>query len=75
MSKSFADRVVSQIEEDIPRYEYSCSFCGYEGSYACAIPATEGWSAPWCPKCGLNNTITQIKVEDEREEHSRGSNS
>ena len=34
---------------------YKCGHCGYCGTYAAADFTGKGFSAPWCPQCGMNN--------------------
>lgn len=38
---------------------FVCGHCGYEGPcYG------NGYSAPWCYKCQMNNKLTKVEVEE-----------
>lgn len=38
--------------------KYKCT-CGYEG-YCYGTPYNGGVSAPWCPKCQMNNGLIKV---------------
>lgn len=46
--------------------DYSCSHCGYTGPCYGALIGDQV-SAPWCNKCGLNNTLTPIAERSKNE--------
>ena len=45
---------------------YKCGHCGFEG-YCYGTPfmggsSGGGVSAPWCPRCGMNNKLVPVKT-------------
>lgn len=47
---------------------YKCGHCGFEG-HCYGTPFIGGMSgggvsAPWCPKCGLNNKLVLVKQQN-----------
>lgn len=45
---------------------YRCGYCGYEGKcYGTPTSDKVGVSAPWCPRCGMNNRLIPINEQEE----------
>ena len=49
--------------------EYKCDYCGYEG-YCYGTITSEGGIAPWCPKYGRNNKLTEVNKEETKKHYS-----
>lgn len=42
---------------------YKCGHCGYIG-YCYGIPTSQGVSAPFCYRCGMNNKLEKINKKE-----------
>ena len=54
---------VDQLKENLHSGDYcQCNSCGYKG-YAYGVAHSEGVSAPYCQRCGINNKLTLIAID------------
>jgi rubredoxin len=54
---------------------YKCGWCGYVGP-AYGTPffggSNSGVSAPWCPRCGINNMLVERTTDAPQEDSGTG---